>query len=161
MLHWPSVGQAMRVGKLTARRSAQRSCLSVLDQESTAAPDTRHVSLAVTQVSATVAIGVLVGVPVVIGVATGAIMRPRDAWRDTFEVAAAGSGIVAGLLLVAIIVALIAEPSNCNHGQCNSSDNAAGVQALFAVIFVPVLYPSVLVGAATGKLLGRAIGRLV
>ncbi len=113
------------------------------------------------RVSASTAIGVLIAVPVLIGVATGVIMRPREGWRDTLEVAAAGSGVVVLVVLVAIVAALISQPSSCSHGHCNDSDNAAGVQAVFALVFVPVLYPFVLLGAAIGKLLWRGVRRLV
>lgn len=127
----------------------------------TAPPDTQRVIPATITVSPAVAVGVAIAVPVVTGIVVGAIMNPRGPWRDTFEVAAAGTGVVALVIVVAIIAALIAEPSSCSNGHCNDSDNAAGVQTMFAVVLVPLLYPFVLVGAAVGKLLGRGIRRLV
>jgi len=96
-------------------------------------------------------------VPIAVGIAAGVIMKPRQPWKDTFEVAAAGSGVVAVLLLLVIVVGLLAEPSMCNHTGCNDSDNAAAVQAILVVPLLVPIYGLVLIGAAIGKLLGRSV----
>jgi hypothetical protein len=93
----------------------------------------------VSKVALLIAAAVLV--PLAVGVLAGAVMDPHGPWKGTFEVAAAASGVVAGLALVAIFVGLVvAEPSECAHGVCNGSDNAAAVQA---IAIVPLLVPNI------------------
>jgi len=90
-------------------------------------------------------------VPVAVGIVTGAIMRPYGPWKDTLEVAAAGSGVVAVALLVAVVVGLFADQSS------DTADQAAAVQAIFIVPLLLPIFGLVLVGAAIGKLLGRSL----
>lgn len=103
----------------------------------------------------------IVLVPVVIGIGAGMIINPWGPWKDTFEVAAAGSGIVVALLVVGIVVVLITHPTECTHGHCNDTDNAAGVQVVFLAVLTPPIYALVLPGAAIGRLLGRGIRRRI
>jgi ACR3 family arsenite efflux pump ArsB len=90
-------------------------------------------------------------VPIAVGIVTGAIMRPHDPWKDALDVAAAGSGVVAAALLVAVVVGLFADQSS------DTADQAAGVQAIFIVPLLLPIFGLVLVGAAIGKLLGRSL----
>ena len=72
-----------------------------------------------------------------------------------------GSGVVAGLILVAIVVALIAHPTECTRTECHETDTAAGAQVAFLGVLLVPIYALVLPGAAIGKLLGRGLRRLV
>jgi hypothetical protein len=99
-------------------------------------------------------------VPIAVGVVTGLIMNPHGPWKHSLEVAAVGSGVVAALVLVAIVVGLLADPSECTHAGCNDSDNAAGAQVALVISLLVPIYVLVLPGAAVGKLLGRGVRRL-
>jgi NADH:ubiquinone oxidoreductase subunit 6 (subunit J) len=116
--------------------------------------------VAATRISVTLAILVIAATPVLTGIVVGAVMHPNKPWRDTFEVAAAGSGVLVGVMAVLIIGALIAHPTTCSYAHCHDNDNEAGVQVVFAALLAPLLYPFVLVGAAIGKLLRRGIKRV-
>jgi hypothetical protein len=96
-------------------------------------------------------------VPVVVGVATGAIMRPHEPWKDTPTVAAVGSGVIGGFLAAAIVVVMIIHPTECIHAKCHETDTQAGAQIAFLALLLVPIYALVLPGAAIGKLLGRAI----
>jgi cytochrome c biogenesis protein CcdA len=96
-------------------------------------------------------------VPVLIGVVVGVVMRPWEQWKDTLQVAAVALGVVVGLLLLAIFVGLVADPSECTRTGCSESDSAAAVQAVLVVPLMVPIYALTLPGAAIGKLLGRRV----
>jgi hypothetical protein len=99
-------------------------------------------------------------VPILIGVLTGATMKPQGAWKDTLNVAAAGMGAVAGLLALAIVSVMVAQPTECTSAGCHETDTTAAIQLVFLVPLLIPIYALVLPGAAIGKLLGRGIRRL-
>jgi hypothetical protein len=87
--------------------------------------------------------------PAITGAVAGVIMKPHEPWKGVFEPAAAATGIVVALLVLAALVALVMHPSN-EHG-----DQAAGVQLVFVALLAIPLYAPALAGAVVGKLLGR------
>jgi cytochrome b561 len=89
----------------------------------------------------------------VAGIVAGVIMRPHEPWKGVFESAAAATGVVVALLVVAVLVALVAHPSN-KHG-----DQEAGVQVVFVALLAIPMYVPALAGAVVGKLLGRQLRR--
>jgi hypothetical protein len=99
---------------------------------------------------------VLLGVALVaavVGVGAGVIMKPHEPWKAVFESAAAATGVVAAILVLAVLLALVAHPSN-EHG-----DQEAGVQVVFVALFAIPLYAPALAGAVVGKFVGRRFRR--
>lgn len=92
-------------------------------------------------------------IPVVIGAVAGVIMKPYGPWKYVFESAAAATGVIVALLVVTVLAALVAHPSN-EHG-----DQEAGVQLVFVALLTIPLYVPALAGAVVGRLLGRRLRR--
>lgn len=105
-------------------------------------------------------VAAIILVPVVIGAITGGVMNPRG-WKQTLNVAAVGSGIVAGLVVVAIIAAMIAHPTECTGAKCHETDTSAAVQIVFVAPLLLPIYALVLPGTAFGKLVGRVVRQLL
>lgn len=104
-------------------------------------------------------IAAIVLVPVVVGAITGAVMNPGG-WKQTLNAAAVGSGIVAGLVVVAIVAAMIAHPTECTGSNCHETDTSAAVQIVFVAPLLVPIYALVLPGTALGKLVGQGLRKL-
>jgi len=86
-------------------------------------------------------------------------MDPQGPWKETFNVAAVGSGLVLGVLLIAIIVVMVIHPTECSGAGCHETDTQAAVQVVFLAPLLAPIYVLVLPGAAIGRLLGRLVAR--
>ena len=68
---------------------------------------------------------------------------------------------MAGLVVVAIIAAMIAHETECTGGKCHETDTSAAVQIVFVAPLLVTIYALVLPGTAFGKLVGRVVRQLV
>ncbi len=87
--------------------------------------------------------------PVAAGLVAGAVMEPRGPWKGVFESAAAATGVVMALVILATVALMVAHYAN------EHADQEAAVQLIFVALLVIPLYVPALAGAALGKLLGQ------
>ena len=89
--------------------------------------------------------------PVAAGAAAGAVIAPDGPWKGVFESAAAATGVMIALLILATVALMV------SHYSSAHADQEAAVQLIFvALLAIPLDVPA-LAGAVVGKLLGRQL----